>query len=59
MPIFEYVCVSCGRRFEKLLKAGVTDNPDCPVCGSAEVNKQLSTFSAGASSSADCPSSGG
>ena len=52
MPIFEYVCMSCGNRFEKLQKAGAACEPGCPACGSAEVKKELSIFSsAGASCS--------
>ena len=58
MPIFEYECVKCGCRFEKLQKDGSTGVPDCPTCGSEDVKKELSTFAAtgGASPAAGCKS---
>lgn len=41
MPMFEYVCESCGEEFEELLFS--TDEAvDCPACGSAEVGKKVS-----------------
>lgn len=55
MPIFEYVCSSCGNRFEKLQKQEAADQPACPACGSASVEKALSSFaSPGATTTADC-----
>lgn len=45
MPIFDYVCVTCGNRFEKLQKSATASLPECPACGSAEVEKKLSVFS--------------
>lgn len=42
MPIFEYTCQSCGHRFEYLTRAD--RDATCPVCDSASLNKQLSTF---------------
>jgi len=60
MPIFEYSCRTCGFRFEKLQKAGETSPVACPGCGSVEVKKELSPFSAatGAPSAAACFSGG-
>lgn len=59
MPIFEYVCQTCGNSFEKLQKNGSRNENSCPQCGSSEVKKQLSCFSsAGSSSSASCNSGG-
>jgi putative FmdB family regulatory protein len=43
MPLYEYVCRPCGRKFEKLLRAWGED-VQCPHCQGAEVEKQLSTF---------------
>ena len=44
MPIYEYLCSSCGRIFEKLVL-----EPDasieCPSCPGASVEKQFSAFS--------------
>ncbi len=45
MPLYEYSCRACGRRFEVLQRVGA-DGSDvsCPACGGREVAKQLSTF---------------
>ncbi|WP_224982086.1 FmdB family zinc ribbon protein [Geomonas agri] len=58
MPIFEYVCKECGTRFEKLHKGSTTDECNCPACGSAAVNKAMSTFAAGSASETKCHSGG-
>ena len=45
MPLYEYVCQTCGERFEKLVRS--TTNPTeivCPSCASAAVKRALSTF---------------
>lgn len=42
MPLFEYECRDCGRRFEFLTRAGQT--PSCPSCESVDLQKQLSVF---------------
>jgi putative FmdB family regulatory protein len=49
MPIYEYVCMQCESHFEELVRSG--EQPDCPACGAADVRKQLSVFSAHATSS--------
>jgi putative FmdB family regulatory protein len=46
MPLFEYTCADCGKRFEMLMRGGVT--PVCPSCRSQRVEKQLSAFAVGA-----------
>ncbi len=54
MPLYEYTCHDCGRRFEMLQRVGA-DRAGvlCPGCGGEEVAKQFSTFaSAGPSASA-------
>ena len=45
MPIFEYQCRKCGRRFEQLVRTG--SRPACPDCGSHGLDKQVSSFSVG------------
>jgi putative FmdB family regulatory protein len=45
MPIFDYVCITCDYSFEKLQKSATASLPECPACGSAEVEMKLSTFS--------------
>ena len=44
MPIFEYLCSSCGRIFEKLV-LGRDTSIECPSCPGAAVEKQFSAFS--------------
>jgi putative FmdB family regulatory protein len=45
MPIFEFVCKSCDRLFEELLRsASLVDQVACPNCGSPQVRKKISTF---------------
>ncbi|MCX5781345.1 MAG: zinc ribbon domain-containing protein [Elusimicrobia bacterium] len=60
MPIYEYLCNKCKEKFEKLIiEKGNTVK--CPKCGSAEVEKQFSSFSGGSSkktAKASCPSGG-
>ncbi|NLH50564.1 MAG: zinc ribbon domain-containing protein [Myxococcales bacterium] len=33
MPLYEYHCVACGRRFEQLQPAAASPAPACPDCG--------------------------
>lgn len=45
MPVFEYRCGSCGRKFSALV--GMVAQPDderCPKCGSSETQKLVSRF---------------
>lgn len=58
MPLFEYECRRCSRRFEHLARGG--ESPSCPFCASTELEKQLSVFAVpagGASKAADFPPS--
>jgi putative FmdB family regulatory protein len=51
MPLYEYHCPECDRRFEVLQRMGEGgDALRCPSCGAGGVERQLSTFAAGASS---------
>ncbi len=46
MPIFEFTCDGCGKRFSALV--GVVANPKpaaCPRCGGSALTKQVSRFS--------------
>ena len=43
MPIYEYRCQECERPFEKLVRA-FREEVACPDCGSASVERLLSTF---------------
>ncbi|GAB4263670.1 MAG: hypothetical protein Kow0092_14750 [Deferrisomatales bacterium] len=42
MPLYEYVCRSCGREFEALVMGG--GEPRCPDCGGARLTRKLSAF---------------
>ena len=44
MPIFEYVCLGCGHRFEFLKLPAATTVPSCPACQSGNLERQLSGF---------------
>lgn len=59
MPIFEYICKDCRKRFETLVY-GSTE-PQCPLCGGSNLAQQISVFSVGAPSStaaSPCATSG-
>lgn len=50
MPVFEFKCKQCSKRFAKLV--GMTadsTNPVCPKCGSQELDKLISRFTRGRS----------
>jgi putative FmdB family regulatory protein len=49
VPIYEYVCRECDRRFEVIVNGAA--KPKCPGCGAARLDKQLSVFAVGASGS--------
>ena len=56
MPLYEYACRECSRRFEVLQRVGADrSGVVCPACGSAEVAKQLSTFASAISSGGATP----
>ncbi len=52
MPIYEYVCQSCGTKFEKLVRGMSSTEPiECPECNSQKVKKAFSVFGLSHSSS--------
>ena len=51
MPIFEYSCLKCGFRFEKVQQPEMERETTCMECGSSEVKKEPSSCSTGTSSS--------
>lgn len=62
MPIYEYLCQSCGDRFEKLVRRTETVlEAGCPACGEKKLEQQYSTFAARASEGAGgaAPMTGG
>lgn len=42
MPLYEYLCDSCGHRFERIQKFSDPPVTDCPSCG-GKVQKQISS----------------
>jgi putative FmdB family regulatory protein len=53
VPIYEFACRSCDRRFEELVKLnGSTVAATCPHCGSADAQRLLSMFAVGSASQA-------
>lgn len=45
MPLHDFRCTACETRFEWLTRAG--DDPRCPSCDAASVEKLLSGFAVG------------
>ncbi|MDP9170109.1 MAG: zinc ribbon domain-containing protein [Acidobacteriota bacterium] len=53
MPIYEYLCESCGSKFEKLVRRTEEAlESGCPSCGQKHLKQEYSTFAARAGSSA-------
>ena len=45
MPIYEFVCGECGRKFRKLVGVVAQSAPlACPRCQSTQLNRQISRF---------------
>jgi putative FmdB family regulatory protein len=53
MPLYEYNCRKCSKRFEQLLFG--KEKPSCPACHGTDLEKLVSTFAAigGGDSGAD------
>ncbi len=57
MPIYEYICKSCGERFSLLQKVSATEkDTGCPKCSSSEVKKLMSSFCCSSSDGGFSPS---
>jgi putative FmdB family regulatory protein len=51
VPIYEFACRDCERRFEELVKVnGSSPAAACPHCGSSDTKRLLSVFAVGAAS---------
>ena len=44
MPLYDFLCRSCGYEFEALVMGN--DKPACPQCNSSDLAKQMSAFAA-------------
>jgi len=54
MPIYEYRCQACERRFELLRGFGQKDaEAACPGCGSVQTRRELSVIAAPSASDSD------
>ncbi|MEW6051940.1 MAG: zinc ribbon domain-containing protein [Candidatus Zixiibacteriota bacterium] len=49
MPMYEYACNECGRKFEELVRHE-DETVSCPVCQSSDARKLLSMFASSISS---------
>jgi putative FmdB family regulatory protein len=60
MPIYEYKCPDCGKRFEKFatISKAKADNIACPKCGKQNAVRVMSSFSRGGCGSGSGISSG-
>jgi len=43
MPVYEFVCLACEERFDRLLPMSAGD-PGCPRCGEPRTRRQLSVI---------------
>jgi putative FmdB family regulatory protein len=58
MPIYEYECHGCGKRFERIVNRST--ELSCPSCSSTNLEKLLSTFAVGSTGPrTSSPTSGG
>lgn len=52
MPIYEFVCKSCGHEFEELVQsAAAVKKLTCPSCQAKDLTQKLSVFGVGAGQS--------
>ncbi|MGQ9675135.1 MAG: FmdB family zinc ribbon protein [Chloroflexota bacterium] len=60
MPIYEYRCQRCGCKFEKLVRGTVNVvEVKCPDCGQTDVERLVSVFGVGGSSTLPASNNGG
>ena len=57
MPIYEYLCIKCGEKFELLRRVDSGDEDICcPKCGHPKPKKVFSAFSSSSDKSSSCES---
>ena len=44
MPIYDYLCRECGKKFEALVRKPGIDTPQCPACGTENLEQEISMF---------------
>ena len=48
MPVYDFTCQSCGKRFDKLFRSrDAKPAAACPACGSEQTKRALSLVNAG------------
>jgi putative FmdB family regulatory protein len=47
MPLYEYKCPKCGRRFEEIVTLSRADEVVCESCGYEKPERLMSTFATG------------
>ena len=58
MPIYEFHCDDCDRDSEILVRSSRWEGTQCPLCGSANLEKKLSVFASSGSGEASAECSG-
>lgn len=60
MPIYEFICNSCGNEFEAIVSSTDTTSVSCDSCESGDVKKVMSASSikVGGSASSALPAAG-
>ncbi len=51
MPIYEFLCKKCAKRFEALVSIGGEKGVSCISCGNGDIEKLFSSFGIGGGSS--------
>jgi putative FmdB family regulatory protein len=60
MPIYEYECIKCGKKFELLRSMSDSDrNIECPECGADNTRRVFSIFSSASSGGTCAPGGSG
>jgi len=44
MPLYEYECSGCGKRFDRLVSVSAADDAVCPRCGATQVRRLISVI---------------
>jgi putative FmdB family regulatory protein len=57
MPLFEYVCGRCERRFERLVRSA-DPAAECPGCGSRDTRRLFSVFGINVGAPPEKPAAG-
>jgi putative FmdB family regulatory protein len=54
MPIYEYACPACAKRFERLVRR-FGEAVSCPSCASPDVEREFSVFAVAVSAPSPAP----